>query len=143
MNKRFAALDLGDRWTGVATADPAGIITTPHTTVETKNLFTFLQAFLKKEMIGVMVVGLPITLRLTESDQTKKIRVVFQELQEQFPNNTFVFFDERYSSQHAESIKPIQSKKDKLHSHAIAAAIILSDYLESIKNPDEQAFFPS
>lgn len=134
MNKKFAALDLGNRWTGIATADPAGIVTTPHSTVETKNLIDFLEKFIKNESIGTIIIGLPITVRNTESEQTKIVQNMADLLKETFNSIKFILFDERYTSQHAESIKPIKSKNDKLQSHAIAAAIILSDYLESTRN---------
>lgn len=132
--KKYAALDLGDTWVGIATADPMGIVTTPVTTIMYNELYTFLKQFIVKEMIGTIVVGLPTTLRGTESMQTKKIKKEFETLQKTFTNVTWQLFDERLTSQHAESIKPIKSKKDKLQSHAIAAALILHDFLESKRN---------
>ncbi len=132
--KKFAALDLGDKWIGIATADPMGIVTTPVTTVTIDKLYEFLETFIKEQMIGTIIVGLPITLRGTESEQTKKIKIIFEQLQKRFPTIIWKLFDERFTSQHAESIKPIKTKEDKLKSHAIAAALILNDYLESERN---------
>jgi len=127
---RILALDIGDRWTGVAISDPLGILPRPYDTTKTADLNIFLEKVIAKERVSIIVVGLPTTLRGTESDQTKKIITMTNALKEAFPIITWNFWDERFTSQQAARIKPTRSKTDKLHSHAIAAALILQTFLD-------------
>ena len=127
---KILALDIGDRWTGVAISDPLGILPRPYDTSKTADLYPFLEKVIEKERIATIVVGLPTTLRGTESDQTKKIITMTNELKEKFPAIEWKLWDERFTSKQAAGIKSIKTKDDKLRSHAIAAALILSTFLD-------------
>ena len=127
---KILALDIGDRWTGVAISDPLGILPRPYDTFKTSELYSRLEKTIEKESISTIVVGLPTTMRGTESDQTKKIIATAQNLQSYFPHIEWKMWDERLTSKQAAHIKPTKTKEDKLKSHAIAAAIFLSTYLE-------------
>lgn len=127
---KVIALDIGDRWTGVAISDPLGILSRPYDTVKTTDLTSFLETTITKERVSTIVVGLPTTLRGTESEQTKKIIQHAAQLEEQFSSVTFALWDERFTSKQAASIKSTKTKDAKLKSHAVAAALILSTYLE-------------
>ena len=127
---KVLALDIGDRWVGIAISDPLGILPRPYDTVKATELFTFLEKIIPKERISTIVVGLPTTLRGTESEQTKKVIATAETLKKLFPTIEWKMWDERLTSKQAAGIKPTKTKEDKLHSHAIAAAIFLSSYLE-------------
>ena len=127
---KILALDIGDRWTGVAISDPLGILPRPYDTCKTADLYTFLEKVIPKEYISTIVVGLPTTMRGTESDQTKKVIAMTQELKAHFSTIEWTMWDERLTSKQAAGIKSTKTKEDKLRSHAIAAAIFLSTYLE-------------
>jgi len=127
---RILALDIGDRWTGVAISDPLGILSRPYATSKTVELNSFLEKTIEKEHISIIVVGLPTTLRGTESEQTKKIIAMTDELKKIFTTIEWKLWDERFTSKQAAGIKSIKTKEDKLRSHAIAAALVLSVYLE-------------
>ena len=127
---KILALDIGDRWTGVAISDPLGILPRPYDTCKTADLYTFLEKIILKEYISTIVVGLPTTMRGTESDQTKKVIAMTEELKTHFPTIEWKMWDERLTSKQAAGIKSTKTKEDKLRSHAIAAAIFLSTYLE-------------
>jgi len=90
----------------------------------------FLRAW---KAINTVVVGLPKTLRGTESEQTLKIKAYVELLKNKFPKVTWIFWDERMTSKQAESIKKIKNKEDKLQSHAIAAALVLGSYLDYLE----------
>jgi putative Holliday junction resolvase len=144
---KILALDIGDRWTGVAISDPLGILPRPYDTTKTTELFTFLEKTITKERISTIVVGLPTTLRGTESDQTKKVLAMTENLKQLFPTIEWKMWDERLTSKQASTIKPTKTKDDKLRSHAIAAAIFLSSYLEykrfhenSTESSDDDSF---
>ena len=129
---KILALDLGDRWIGVAISDPLGIIARPYETVEAKKLTRFLQQLFDQEQIKSVVVGYPKTLRGTESEQTKKILAQAEALKQQFTDVDWILWDERLTSQEAERMARQLPGKDKKLVHARAAAIILRAYLDSL-----------
>ena len=135
---KIIALDIGDRWTGVALSDPLGILSRPYDTAKTIDLYSFLDNLFQKEAISIVVVGLPTTLKGTESKQTQKVIAMAQELEKKYPSITWKLWDERFTSKQAATIKPIKTKEDKLRSHAIAAALVLSTYLEFKRMHEQQ-----
>jgi len=127
---KIMALDIGDRWTGTALSDPLGILARPYQTVATSELSSFLNTVITKEYISSIVVGLPTTLRGTISDQTQKIIDLSKNLEQEFPSIAWSMWDERFTSKQANTIKHAKTKDEKLRSHSIAAALILSTYLD-------------
>jgi putative Holliday junction resolvase len=136
---KFFALDIGDVWTGTAISDALGMFARPYKTIETKELLAFLATLTQQEQIATMIVGHPTTLRGTQSQQTLKVEALANELKEQFPTLSWILWDESFSSQQAHELKPAKSKQDKIQSHSIAAAYILSSYLNHI-NPIQNIF---
>lgn len=135
--KKIAALDCGDAWTGSALSDVMHLLAKPYKTVSSKNLLPFIQTLVKDERIGTLVIGYPQTMRGTESEQTKKIVLLFESLKIQFPTINCILWDERLTSKKAASLKKGTSKEDKLHSHSVAAAIILTSYLDHLRFEQE------
>lgn len=129
---KILALDLGDVHTGTAITDALAMFARPYETTPTEKLVPFLTDLFKKEKISVVVIGHPRTLRGTKSEQTLKIEKQKEELESLFPDKKWVFVDERLTSKSAEQHKKGNTKEDKIRSHSIAAAVILSTYLESL-----------
>ncbi|PKN03444.1 Holliday junction resolvase RuvX [Candidatus Dependentiae bacterium HGW-Dependentiae-1] len=127
---KILALDIGDQWTGVAISDAIGMLARPYTTVLTDALIPFLGPLCVKEKIQTVVLGYPITMRGTISEQTEKVIRYKKKLELEFPTLIFVFQDERLSSKHATGVKKAFTKEDKISTHARAAAFILTCYLE-------------
>lgn len=123
-------LDIGDVHTGTAISDELGIIATPHQTIATHDLEIWLTNIVGLRQIKRVVVGLPTTLRATESAQTIKTREIFNQLQKRFDTVTWHLWDERLSSKQANRLHRPSAKRDKLKEHSFAAAIILQAYLE-------------
>lgn len=139
---KTVALDIGDVWTGSAISDELGITARPHQTVKSIDLVTFLDNLIKNEPIDTIVVGHPKTMGGTESEQTKKVVLKKNELTSIFPQITWILWDERLSSKQASNIKKTKNKDDKIASHSVAAAIILTNYLmyasikkQALQNP--------
>jgi len=130
---KIIALDLGDRWTGIAISDPLRIIARPLETVETKKLVSFLTDLLAQEKIETIIVGYPKTLRGTESAQTKAVIAQFEKLREKFPQASWLLWDERLTSKHAQKLAK-GTRESKLLVHARAAALILTTYLGSLSD---------
>jgi putative Holliday junction resolvase len=124
------ALDIGDRWIGVAISDPLRIIARPYTTIERPHLHHFIAEIIIKENIALIIVGYPKTLRGTESKQTKLVVAIKEELETAFPTIAWQLCDERFSSKNATAL----SKAPKAKEHARAAAFILTTYLNSSHN---------
>ena len=134
MNK-IAALDLGDKWVGIAISDSLRILARPYTTVALDELEDSIKKLLSCEPIEIIVVGYPKTMRGTESAQTLKIIQNKESLEQKFPEISWIMWDERLSSKRAQVAqvggKKKKSSEDKLKEHAIAAAFILDLYLTS------------
>lgn len=124
---RIMALDIGDRWIGVALSDALKITSTPLTTVERTNLFAYLTTALTHHRPETMVVGYPKTMKGTESEQTKKVTALFEQLRQEFDSVAWTLWDERLSSKRA---KLTTQGKDPHKEHAVAASFILQTYLD-------------
>jgi putative Holliday junction resolvase len=124
------ALDIGDVWTGSAISDALGMFARPYQTVESSTLEAFISITLKKENIATIIVGYPKTMRGTKSEQTEKLELLFEHLKKTFPTISWLLWDERLSSKRADQLKKGISKEDKKQSHSLAAAFILSSYLD-------------
>lgn len=137
---KIMALDIGDRWTGIALSDPLHLFANPFTTVESELLISFLKTEITKQHVNTVVVGYPQTLRGTESDQTRKTVQLFETLKTVFAEINWVLIDERLTSKHAaaplfkkkKNPTPQEQKEEKLKGHARAAAFILKAYLEKL-----------
>ena len=57
---RLLAIDYGARRTGLAVTDSARIIANGLTTVNTKDLWTFLTDYVKREKVDSIVIGMPV-----------------------------------------------------------------------------------
>ena len=135
---KILALDLGDKWVGSAISDPLGITCKPLKTVELSDLKAFLQKTLPEHDISTVVVGYPKTFSGTESDQTKKIVKLKEELASEFAtvNLTeikWILWDERLSSKRALEIQSGKhDAESKRQNHSLAAAFILQSYLDHL-----------
>lgn len=140
---KLIALDIGDAWTGIAISDSLGMFARPLKSVSTKQLTATLHELIEQESITRIVVGYPKTMRGTQSEQTQKVIAATESLKKEFTNVEWIMWDERLTSKMAGKITSRKTKEDKLQIHAVAAAYILSSYLEflnSQKSADEQYF---
>lgn len=129
---KHIALDIGTVWTGVAISDASRLVARPFKTVATKELTQFLSHLFASDTITVVVVGHPLTMKGTQSAQTKITLRIKESLEKKFPSHVFVLFDERLSSVWAAKAVPVKNKHQKLQSHARAAAVILQGYLAHV-----------
>lgn len=122
------ALDLGDVWIGTALSDALHMFAHPYKTIHIDSLYSFIEETAQMHSVHVVVVGYPLTLRGTESEQTKKVVALFQALKKHFEKLEWVLWEERFSSKWATQY--VRGKKDtERRSHSIAAATILETYL--------------
>jgi putative Holliday junction resolvase len=131
---KIIALDIGDVWTGIAITDPLHILARPYKTVATKELIPSLREIIESESIKRIVVGYPKTMRGTQSDQTQKVIAYTDQLKKEFASMEWIMWDERLTSKMAGKITSRKTKEDKLQIHSVAAAYILSSYIEFLNS---------
>lgn len=134
---RILAIDYGSKRVGLAVTDPLKIIATGLTTVHSKDLISYLEAYLKKEMVECIVVGEPKTLQNEASDSARYIEPFVTHLTRKFPLVKIVRLDERFTSTlaHQAMLMGGLKKKDRANKETVdmvSATILLQDYLRSI-----------
>ena len=135
---RVLAVDYGLKRTGIAVTDPLRIIATPLETVPTANLFSFLTAYLQKENVDELVVGMPKTVSNDDSEIAPQVRKFVENLRLKFPERPVHLVDERFTSSMARQalIDGGMKKKDrqiKSNVDKISATIILQTFLDAVK----------
>ena len=139
---RILGIDYGRKRTGVAVTDPLKIVAGNLATVPTHTLLGFIKDYIAREPVERIVVGLPTRLNGEPSDTMKQIMPFVNKLKKELPDMPVVMYDERFTSTIAHQAMidggmKKSDRRDKSRVDAIAATIILNDYLQSIYNqPD-------
>lgn len=131
---RILALDVGDRRIGVAVSDLTGTISRPVCTIERgsrKEDFAAIRELVETYQAGLLLVGLPLTLRGEIGPQARHIQRYADRLAEAV-SVPIRMWDERYSTSRAEEIlqRPGQPA-DRAGLDAVAAAVFLQEFLDS------------
>jgi putative holliday junction resolvase len=95
---RIMAIDYGLKRTGIAITDPLKIIASALTTVASARIFTFLEDYLKKESVELILIGEPRNLDDSPTDLTADVERITGILRRKFPDIPVKTVDERYSS---------------------------------------------
>ena len=133
--KRYLAIDFGLKRTGIAVSDENNIIAYGLTTVESKDLMTFLKAQIPKLAIGTIVIGEPKRKDTSDSHVTANVRLLKEALESNFPDTEVVLMDERFTSKMAlqSLIQGGVSKKKRSNKALIdevSATIILQSFMQ-------------
>ncbi|MCB0278165.1 MAG: Holliday junction resolvase RuvX, partial [Calditrichaeota bacterium] len=130
------AVDLGKKRIGLAITDPLNIIAQPFQTIEfkgKKRLAETLTALIAEKTIGTIVFGVPVTLSGNESQKTKEILKLIDELKQLLPDTVVIdTIDESLTTVEAHSILHQMGKKPSKHKDRvdqIAAQRILQSYM--------------
>lgn len=132
---RLAAIDYGTVRLGVAITDPDQRLASPleNYTRRTPALDRqWLEQLVKTERIAGLVIGLPIHTSGQESQKSREARQFGQWVQE-VTGLSVAFFDERFTSAHAEALlldAELTKKRRKQRLDKLAAQILLTAYLE-------------
>jgi len=139
---RSLGLDIGDRKTGVAISDPDGVLATPLTVIERRNQEDVIADIIKlveQYKVECIVVGLPYSLEGHLTQQAMKVKDFTEKLQNviasRSPKINIQMWDERLSSVAAERLMieaGTRKNKRRQHQDALAAAIILQGFLDSL-----------
>jgi putative Holliday junction resolvase len=136
---RIMGIDYGRKRTGVAVTDPLQIIAGNLATVPTHTLMQFIKDYMARETVERIVVGQPTQLNGEPSESMKYITPFVNRLKKELPDMPVVMYDERFTSTIAHQAMidggmKKSDRRDKSRVDAIAATIILNDYLQSIYN---------
>ncbi|WP_194767847.1 Holliday junction resolvase RuvX [Tamlana sp. I1] len=134
---RILALDYGTKRTGIAVTDAMQIIASGLTTVNTKELLTFLKDYTKQEQVELFLVGEPKQMDNTASQSEAYIVPFLAKLEKAFPNIPIKRVDERFTSKMAfqtmiDSGLNKKQRQNKALIDEISATIILQDYLHKL-----------
>ena len=135
-------IDYGRKRTGVAVTDPLQIIAGNLATVPTHTLMQYIKDYVARELVDRIVIGQPSQLNGEPSESMKYITPFVNRLRKELPLRPVVMYDERFTSviAHQAMIDGGMKKsdrRDKSRVDAIAATIILNDYLQSKYNQPE------
>lgn len=135
---RLLAIDYGTKRTGLAVSDTLKIIANGLTTIPTHTLFDYLKAYLEKEDVECIIIGLPKQMNNEYSENMKHIRPFVKKLQKIYPDTPIEYYDERFTSTlaHRTIIDAGLKKKDRQNKalvDEISAVIILQSYMESLR----------
>jgi putative Holliday junction resolvase len=132
---RVLALDVGDKRIGVALSDPTQTLASPFTIIERTDDDSTIQEILimvADREVSCVIVGLPRSLDGHIGYQAEKVQSFVQELKKHL-TVPLEYRDERFTT-----VEAVQKKKEastkklkrKTRFDAMAAAVILQDYLD-------------
>lgn len=129
------AIDYGGKRCGIAVTDPLRIIATGLTTVNTHQLLDFVCQYAKKEVLDLVVLGLPYRLDGSLSAIARQIQVFSKQLEKALPNLEIDGMDESGTSlQAVESMVqagiPKMKRRDRGLIDKISATLILQRYMQ-------------
>ncbi|MGN1237975.1 MAG: Holliday junction resolvase RuvX, partial [Muribaculaceae bacterium] len=134
---RILAIDFGRKRSGIAVTDTLQIVANGLTTVPTHTLIDFLQGYVQREPVELIVVGQPKQLNGQPSESTKWLEPFLNRLRKVMPDMPLVMWDERFTSviAHRAMIDGGMKKMDRRNKEivdTIAAAVILNSCKSSV-----------
>lgn len=138
-DSRVMALDFGMKRIGVALSDQLKMFAYVHTTVNNdEKAFNNLSEIIKEKFVSEIVLGIPNENRISKTSIVENIKKFKSELEQRFGLRV-ILWDETFTSSMAqqrviESVNKKQKRKNKELLDMHSAAIILQEYLDSIKS---------
>lgn len=134
---RILAIDYGKKRTGIAITDELQIIASGLTTVNTKELISFLENYVQTEEVELFIVGEPKQMNNEVSESEFLIIPFIEKLKSKIPTIPIKRVDERFTSKMAfqtmiASGLPKKKRQNKALVDEISATIILQTYLSRL-----------
>ncbi len=133
---RILAVDFGDAHTGVSISDPTGLLAANSLTIHSRNMQEVAQQVLtlaSENGCTELIIGYPRNMNGTIGERAKKCEE-FAHLLEMQGSYKVILWDERLTSVDANRILSDAGKKKKKQKQlvdAVAASLILQNYLDS------------
>ena len=136
---RILSIDYGKKRTGLAVTDPLQIIAGGLSTIETKDLFDFLSAYVVREGVERIGIGKPTQPNGQPSENLVRVENFVNRWRKACPEVPIEYYDERFTSVLAHrailegGVKKKTRRENKGLVDEVSATIILQDYMNSIK----------
>ncbi|MFK5878681.1 MAG: Holliday junction resolvase RuvX [Flavobacteriaceae bacterium] len=132
---RILAFDFGKVRTGIAVTDELQIIASGLTTVNTKEIYKFLDSYLTNEKVELFVIGEPKQMNNQVSESEALILPFIKKLSNKYPTIPIKRIDERFTSKMAfqtmiDSGLNKKQRQNKALVDEISATIILQTYMD-------------
>ena len=136
---QILAIDYGKKRCGIAVTDDLQLIATGYDTIDTPQIFSFLEQYFSTNKVEAIVVGLPMDLKGNMSEVEADIQEFLTKFEEKFPNIVVKRFDERFTSKMASQAILFSGTKKKVRQDKslvdkVSAVLILQSYLEMRSN---------
>ena len=95
---RILSIDYGKKRTGLAVTDPLQIIAGGLATVATSELFDYLQAYIAREQVEMIVIGEPRQPNGEPSENLARVQQFVNRWRKAVPQVPIQFYDERFTS---------------------------------------------
>ncbi|GAB4189438.1 MAG: Holliday junction resolvase RuvX [Calditrichia bacterium] len=136
---RLMGIDYGEKRIGVALSDISQFLSSPYTTIENKSkkyVLGEIKRIIQEKEVEELVVGLPVTLKGTDSVKTEEVRKWSEELRKHV-SVPVILVDERLTTtqahglihQRGEKVGKYRNKIDQM-----SASILLQMVLDQRKN---------
>jgi putative Holliday junction resolvase len=132
---RILAIDFGRKRVGLAVTDREQLIATRLSTVESGQIWHFLDDYFLREKVVLVLVGYPVTLNNEPSEAVKYINPFIRGFVKRYPAIRLEQADERFTSYLAKramidgGVKK-GDRRDKALVDGVSATILLQSYLE-------------
>jgi len=127
---RYLGIDYGEKRIGIAVSDPYGRIAFPKKVIFNRGnqmVTAQLKLLLEEENISEIIVGLPLNLDGSESEESRKVRAFVEELKKDI--HLPIRFENEMLTTHL--VEQYGVKRE--HSNEAAAAVILQSYLDKLQ----------
>lgn len=133
---RILSIDYGRKRTGLAVTDPLQIIASGLATVSTSELFDWLQSYVARETVELIVIGEPRQLDGSPSENLARVQQFVNRWRKAVPSIPIEYYDERFTSTlaHRAMLDGGLRKKERQNKalvDEISATILLEDYMRS------------
>jgi putative Holliday junction resolvase len=135
---RILSIDYGRKRTGLAVTDPLQLIAGGLATVNTSELFEWLQAYTCREQVERIVIGEPRQPNGEPSENLQRVQQFVNRWRKAVPQIPIEYYDERFTSVLAHQAMldgglKKKARQNKALVDEISATIILEDYMRSRK----------
>jgi putative holliday junction resolvase len=133
---RIIGIDYGTKRIGLAVTDPLQIFASPLDTVRPAEFYSFIDNYLKNEVIDSFVIGYPVQMNNKPSESVNQINPFIKKLRHAFPGIMIHLVDERFTSHMAlqamidGGVKK-NDRRNKSLVDKISASIILQSFLDN------------
>lgn len=136
---RHLGIDHGTHRVGLAISDGLGLTAQPLEVVPRSEAVSRVASLVKEHDVATLVIGLPTGLSGSEGEAADLARALGGELEEATGLSP-IYFDERFTSRLADEalVKAGVKRRERRSAvNKVAAAIILQDYLDTLKNGND------